>query len=116
MTYPDSPVTQHMIESEILRLCGLAEKATTEIGKRARVAAAKDAAYKKANAVAYLKAEGKTVGDREAVAAIETDNEYTERRAAEAVLLAAQEAGRNYRAQLDALRSLNSNLRALVTS
>lgn len=115
MTYADSPVTQHMIESEILRLCGLAEKATTELGKRARVAAVKDAAYKKAHAVAFLKAEG-TVGEREAHAALDSDTEYAERRAAEAVLLAAQEAGRNYRAQLDALRSLNSNLRALVTN
>lgn len=108
-------LTQVIVESEISRLCELAEKVTTEIAKRAVAAAEADANYKKAHASAFLMAQGKTVGDREAQAAMETADEYTARRIAEAHLLAAQEAGRNYRAQLDALRSLNSNLRAQVT-
>lgn len=108
------PLSQVQIESEIVRLCGLAERVTTEIAQRARTSAEADARYKKAHASAYLMAQGKTVGDREAVAALETDAEFTDRKIAEALLLAAQEAGRNYRAQLEALRSLNANLRALV--
>lgn len=109
------PLSQVFIESEIVRLCALAEKVTTEIAQRARASAIADANYKKGHASAFLMAQGKTVGDREAAAALETENEYLERKIAEALLLAAQEAGRNYRAQLEALRSLNANLRPLVT-
>lgn len=98
-----------------MRISGLCERVTTEIAQRARANAEADARYKKAHASAFLMAQGKTVGDRESQAALETDAEYTERRVTEALLLAAQEAGRNYRAQLDALRSINSNLRALIT-
>lgn len=109
------PLSQVFIESEIVRLCALAEKVTTEIAQRARTAAEADANYKRAHASAFLMAQGKTVGDRESASAMETADEYLERRIAEAHLLAAQEAGRNYRAQLEALRSLNANLRPLVT-
>lgn len=109
------PLSQVFIESEIVRLCALAEKVTTEIAQRARASAVADANYKKGHASAFLMAQGKTVGDREAAAALETENEYLERKIAEALLFAAQEAGRNYRAQLEALRSLNANLRPLVT-
>lgn len=108
-------LTQVNVESEISRLCELAEKVTTEIAKRAVAAAEADANYKRSHAAAWLMAQGKTVGDREAQAAIETADEYMQRRIAEARLLASQEAGRNFRAQLDALRSLNSNLRQQVT-
>lgn len=107
-------LSQMNVESEIYRICGLAEKVTTEIAERARDAAETDANYKKAHASAFLMAQGKTVGDREAVSALETAHEYTLRRIAEARLLAAQEAGRNYRAQLDALRSINANMRSQV--
>lgn len=109
-------VTQIRVESEIFRLCELAEKVTTEIAARAIDAAEADAGYKKAHASAYLMAQGKTVGDREAASALETADEYMSRRISEARLLAAQEAGRNYRAQLDALRSINANMRALVSN
>lgn len=109
------PLSQVFVESEIIRLCGLAERVTTELAKRARDAAEADANYKRAHASAFLMAQGKTVGDREAAAALETDAEYTARKIGEALLLAAQEAGRNYRAQLDALRSINANMRAMVS-
>lgn len=109
------PLSQVQIESEIVRLCALAERVTTEISQRARASAEADANYKKAHASSFLMAQGKTVGDREAVAALDTADEYLARKIAESLLLAAQEAGRNYRAQLEALRSLNANLRPLVT-
>lgn len=53
---------------------------------------------------------------RDAEATVKTEGALIEKRATEALLLAAQEAGRNYRAQLDALRSINANHRALVTA
>lgn len=109
-----APIAQVDIEAEIVRLSGLAEKVTHELSKRARAAADADVTYKVAHAKALLLAEGpQYVRDAEATAYCEA--ELTEKRTTEALLLAAQEAGRNYRAQLDALRSINANHRALVT-
>jgi ribosomal protein S18 acetylase RimI-like enzyme len=103
-------VTPVNVEREIIRLCECCERVITEIAKRARAAAEADAEYKKVHAQAILKSEG-TVSEREAHAALATQDQYRDRRIAEALLLAAQEAGRNYRAQLDALRSINANVR-----
>lgn len=102
------------VEAEILRLSSLAEKVTSEIASRARKAAEADADYKTAHATAFLKAEG-PVAEREAHAQVKVGALYRDRRVSEALLLSAQEAGRNYRAQLDSLRSVNANLRALVS-
>jgi hypothetical protein len=107
-------LAQSDVEAEIMRLSSMAEKVTLEMAKRAQAAAEADAAYKVAHAQAFLKADG-SVAVREALAAVETEELYRARKIAEAKLLSAQEAGRNYRAQLDSLRSVNSNLRALVT-
>lgn len=108
------PIIQVDIESEILRLSGLAEKVTQELAKRAKAAAEADVAYKVAHAKALLLAEGPQYV-RDAEATVQTSRELSEKRATEALLLSAQEAGRNYRAQLDSLRSINANHRALVT-
>lgn len=108
-------LNQINVESELVRLSQLAEKVTFEISERAREAAVADAEYKRVYAAAYLMTQGKTVGEREAQCSVETADEYMRRRIAEARLLAAQEAGRNYRAQLEALRSINANLRSHVT-
>jgi hypothetical protein len=108
-------LNQAQVEAEILRLSNLAERATTALAKRARVAAEADADYKCAHAKAFLEADG-TVGEREARAALATQVQYRDRKIAEALLMGAQEAGRNYRAQLDALRSIAANLRALVVN
>lgn len=108
------PLAQVEVESEIMRLSRLAEEVTQKLSQRARAAAEADATYKVAHAKALLLADGPQYV-RDAEATVKTESEYRERRATEALLLAAQEAGRNYRAQLDALRSINANLRALVT-
>ena len=102
------------VEREGDRLAALCEKATHEVARRAREAAAADAAYKEAHAKAFLVSEG-TEQARKAQADADCADAYRERRAAEAVLLAAQEAGRNYRGQLEWQRSKNANLRPLVT-
>lgn len=108
------PIAQVDIESEILRLSSLAEKVTQELARRAKAAAEADVAYKVAHAKALLLAEGPQYV-RDAEATVQTSRELSEKRATEALLLSAQEAGRNYRAQLDSLRSINANHRVLVT-
>lgn len=109
-----APLAQTDIEGEIMRLSGLAEQVTQRLSQRARAAADADVAYKVAHAKALLLADGpQYVRDAEATA--KTETEYREKRGTEALLLAAQEAGRNYRTQLDSLRSINANHRALVS-
>lgn len=108
------PTPQVDIEAEIVRLSARAEDVTQKLAVRARDAAEADVAYKVAHAKALLLAEGpQYVRDAEATKVCE--KEYREKRATEALLLSAQEAGRNVRAQLEALRSINANHRALVT-
>lgn len=111
----DEPITQVFIESEIIRLCALAERVTHEIAKRARDAAVADSDYRRIHASAYLQSSGKTVGEREAQAALAADEAYTQRRITEALLMSARSAGENYRTQISALQTLASNIRALVT-
>lgn len=102
------------IESEIVRLSARAEDVTQKLAVRAREAAEADVTYKVAHAKALLLADGPQYV-RDAEATVKTEVEYAERKAKEALLLSAQEAGRNVRAQLEALRSINANHRALVT-
>lgn len=101
------------VEAELLRLSRRLEEATQQVGTWARKVAAADADYKIGYAESLLAAEG-PVAQREAAALSQCEDLYREKRSAEAVLLAGQEAARNMRAQLDALRAVNVNLRALV--
>lgn len=107
-------LSQVEVEQELMRLSAMAEKALQELAKRARAAAEAEVKHKVARAKALLAAEG-TVAEREARADVETEQLFLERRMAEALLLSAQEAGRTYRAQLEAIRSVNANLRPLVS-
>jgi hypothetical protein len=110
-----SVLAQTDVEAEIIRISALCERVTEQVAERARAAAKADALYRKRHAQAFLTAEGRTIPDRQAAALLECIEEYDHHRHADAVLMAAQEAGRNYRAQLDALRSINANLRPLVS-
>jgi hypothetical protein len=109
------PISQAEVEEDIIRLSALAERVTHELRRRALDVAEAEALYRREYAQAYLAAQGKTVGDREARATLEVHEVYLDRKRKEAILDAAKEAGRNYRAQLEALRSVNANLRPLVT-
>lgn len=105
-----------------MRLSRLLDKATTEIAKRARDAATKRAAAKVGLARAFLEARGeREPGSRppsadacEAHARVACADEIVDDEMAQAVLLGAQEAARNTRAQLEALRSVAANVRQLV--
>lgn len=91
--------------SEIERMIGLLELRTDEYRALAVEAAQAEVDYKKAYAVAHLKATG-TVAEREAEATIKADEELRKRRSAEAVRDACLEAMRSLRAQLSALQTL----------
>lgn len=108
------PVAQIEVEHEIMRLHRLAEDVTSALAERSRVAAETRTRHKVGFARAFLLASG-SVGAREAQATVDTADDLLAREVAEAREKAAQEAGRNYRAQLDALRSINANLRYSVT-
>lgn len=113
MTLDPQSINPFAVEAEILRFVNLLETATTAVAKRGRDAAMADADYKVAFAKALLVTEG-TVAERDAQAAIATQEEYRAKRSAEAVLDAAREAGRNMREQLGALRSVMANVRSLM--
>lgn len=118
------PISQHRIESEIFRLSELCEKATTQVARRGQAAASADTNYDLAYAKAFLMAkragepQGARVSDEtaKAEAKLACAVELGERNDTSAVLDAAKEAGRNYRAQLDALRSINANLRGAIAN
>lgn len=112
MSAPISPVH---VEQEIQRLSARLEAFTDEIAERAQAAAEADANYKRDHAKAFLAADG-PVDARKATADVDCAELYKERRVSEALLLSAQEACRNIRAQLDALRSINANVRHQVAA
>ena len=109
------PLSQVSVEREILRLSGLLDHQVGEVAKRASAAAEAEVAYKLGMARATLVAGGKTVAERDAEALLECEDAYAAHKGADAVLLAAQEAGRSLRAQIDALRTLAANQRAAIT-
>jgi len=114
MTQPLSDVE---ISAEILRISNRLDYQVGEIAKRARAAAEADVAWKLAHAQAVLEVEGKTVAERDARALLMCAEQYALHRGADATLLAAQEAGRSLRSQIEALRTLSAAQRAaLVTA
>jgi hypothetical protein len=111
-----APLSPDEITSEIRRISSRLDFQVGEIAKRSRHAAEAEVAYKLAHARQILEVEGPTVAEREAKALLACAKEYAEHKGADAVLLAAQEAGRSLRAQIDALRTLSASHRAALTN
>lgn len=113
------PMAQLDVEREIRRLSRLLEVKTQEFADLAARAAGAEHAYKVARAKAHLvfKSDSPkaTVADLEAMVTLNVEAFLGAHLNAEAVARACQEACRNLRSQLDALRSLNANVRTLVT-
>lgn len=117
------PIGLAQVEQKILEAVSALEKATLLQKKRWEEDAAADAAYDLAFARAYLLAKegqlpGQDKGDSDQTAkqraTVVCEVELTQRNAAHAVLESAREAARNYRASLEGLRSINSNVRQLT--
>ena len=118
MRHPDM-VPQADLEDEIRRLSALLDQATSKILYRAVRAGDADALYKREFTKAFLLVDGKNKEEREAKALmlegeVNVFDLYDRRKRAEAVLMAAQEAARNLRAQLSALQTLAANQRFLL--
>lgn len=103
------------IDDEIIRISRRLDFQVGEVAKRATAHAEAEVAYKLAYANATLRVEGATVGEREAKALIECAEPYALYKGTGAVLLAAQEAGRSLRSQIEALRTLAASQRAALT-
>lgn len=123
MTDLIEPIGLARIEQKILEAVEALEKATSLQKKRWEEAAAADTAYDIAFAQAFLLAkEGRIAGQDKADsdmtakqrATAVCEVELTKKNATHAVLESAREAARNYRAALDGLRSINTNVRSLT--
>lgn len=110
------PLSSIEIEQEVWRLSQRLDTQVGLVAKRSRDAAEAEVAYKLGHAKAILRTEGATVAEREAKALLEVAEEYALHKGADAVLLAAQEAGRSLRAQIDALRTLSAAQRAALVN
>lgn len=113
---PD-PLAQVEVEREIMRLSRVLTEITEDVAEAATEQARTEVAFKVAHARAILAArdESGTVQVKEAMAHDACASEFEAMKMAEAVYKACQESGRNVRSQLDALRSINANVRAAVT-
>jgi hypothetical protein len=111
-----NPLSQLEVEAEIRRLSGRLEFLTQHMASAARQAAQADVDYKLKQARALIDkiGHGGTVGEKEAAVLAECAEEFERWKLEEAVLKADQEAGRNLRAQLDALRTIAANIRPQV--
>lgn len=112
--YSPDPLTQVRIESEIVRLSDLLERTTDELAGAMEKAAEHEVIWKAAEAGALLKSDQKSAELRKAESLVKCRAEFGEHKAADAIRDALSEKCRTIRAQLDALRSLNANVRTQV--
>jgi hypothetical protein len=107
------PMAQADVEKEIRRLSDQLTLQTIGLGDAAMKAAQADVDYKRQMARAWIAHRGHkgTVPEKEAFIHGECEAEYEAMRLTEATHKVMQEKGRNLRAQLEALRSINANVR-----
>lgn len=108
------PLAQIEIQQRIRDLVDDANSNTTNHALAVEEAYDAKRAFEVSRAKAYLTATG-TVPEREATALLSCEAAYSRHMAAEAVLKASEQAGRNIRASLEACRTLASDIRAAVT-
>ena len=113
MNSRNQPISQVEIESEIMRLMGVLE-VETEAFETLAVDGAKKEALLKANwAKEYISAKG-SIKEREAWSDYKLSDEAYSYKIAEALVKAKREKLLSVRASLDALRTLNANVRIQV--
>lgn len=100
------------VDGTLVRLCERLEDVIADIRDASTDAAEAEVQYRTAYARALLQAEGRNVSAREAAALLRVSEELRRQRLAQARLVAAQETGRILRAQLDAWRTINANMRS----
>lgn len=112
MRNPD-PLSQHDVERNLVELSSELSQATSDLYSASRKAAVARHAYRVAHARAFLDATG-TEKARDAAATIASSDRLLDRELACAVEDQLKVACSNLRAQLEGMRSLNTNLREAV--
>ena len=108
-----APISQVEIESELLRLIDILEEETEAFERLAEDGAKKDALHKANWAKEYLSAKG-SIKEREAWADYKLADISYDHKIAEALVKAKREKLSAVRTSIDALRTLNANVRAQV--
>jgi hypothetical protein len=115
MNHPrrSQPISQIEIETELLRFVDMLEEETEAFERLAEDAAKKEAQYKSNWAKEYLSAKG-SIKEREAWAEYKLSEMSYDYKIAEALVKAKREKLSSIRTSMDALRTLNANVRAQV--
>lgn len=108
-----SPISQVDIEEELIRLINKLEAETEQFEVVAIDSSKKEALYKSNWAKEYLSAKG-SIKEREAWADYKMDQQNFEYKCAEALVKAKRELLLSIRASMDAIRTLNANVRTQV--
>jgi hypothetical protein len=109
----NSPISQVDIENEILRLLDRLEKETESFESLSVDSSKKEAHYKSNWAKEYLGANG-AIKQREAWADYKLEQDYYEYKIAEALVKSKREVLLSLRSSIDAMRTLNANVRVQV--
>jgi hypothetical protein len=113
MNKRSQPISQIDIENEIMRCLGMLEEETEAFESLAESAAKKEALYKANWAKQYLAAQG-SIKEREAWSDYHLADESYDYKIAEALVKAKREKLLSLRTSIDALRTLNANVRVQV--
>ena len=113
MNYRNSPISQVDIENHLLRLIDELENETEAFEALAEDQARKEAGYKSAWAKEYLSAKG-AIKERESWADYKMADEQYHHKMAEALLKSKREKLQSLRTAIDAMRTLNANVRVQV--
>lgn len=114
-TTPQNDIIQTDVEREIRRMVEELDVASVQLAKQAVEASEAEHAYKLGMAKSEIKLAGEgTVSERNARALRDNEEEYHARLLKNALRDAAIEKCRNLRAQLNALQSINANIREMV--
>ena len=108
-----APISQVQIEQELLRMMDMLEQETEAFEKLAEDSAKKEAQFRANWAKEYLSAKG-SIKEREAWADYKMDTFNYEHKIAEALVKTKRESLLSIRASMDAMRTLNANVRAQV--
>lgn len=108
-----SPISQVEIEQELIRLVERLEKETEAFEVLALDSSKKEALYKSNWAKEYLSAKG-SIKEREAWADYKMDQQNFEYKCAEALVKSKRESLMSLRTSIDAIRTLNANVRTQV--
>lgn len=108
-----APISQVDVEEEIIRLLNLLETETEAFELLAEDSAKKEARYKAEWAKAYLSASG-SIKEREAWADYQMESQSLDHKIAEGLLKSKREKLTSLRTSIDALRTLNANVRSMT--